>query len=135
MKKELKSEKTIKSTKSKGGAPKKEEEEKKKFRFVAFFNLDGKNRIQKKMSKWGYKNFSTLCHDLLINRQIKVEFTPIFNKETETMFNKIGVNMNQIARNLNSNVLMDPDYLRQMLQEIRADQERIIKNIKELVRP
>lgn len=134
MKKELETEKIIKSKKSRGGAPKKPDQEKKKFRFVAFFNQEEKTKIQKKMTKWGYKNFSTLCHDILIQRQMKVEITPIFSSSAERMFNKIGVNLNQIARNLNSSVLMDPEYLREMLGEIRIAQTTIITKIKEMVR-
>ncbi len=117
--------KKIKSQISRGGAPKKEEENKLKHRFSVQFSPKEKEILNKKLTKYGYKNLNSMVRDWVILDKIKVETTGILSPDLSVKFNSIGNLLNQITRNLNSYVYIDHDFLAQEIDKIEKTQEEI----------
>lgn len=85
-----------------------------------FFSEDEMKIIKKKMEILGIDNFSTYCRKMLIDGYvIKKDYTSL--KELTFEINKIGNNINQIAKNVN----IDNNVSNEQLKEINNKVDEI----------
>jgi hypothetical protein len=89
-----------------------------------------KGLLIKRSKQQGYLTLSAFCRaKILKNREIvKIEVSPEFAEATRKLdyeLNKIGVNLNQVSKRLNTNPVYqftttDREVFRQVLQELKA---------------
>jgi len=85
-----------------------------------FFNKEELDIIDKKMEVLGIDNFSAYCRKMLVDGYvIKKDYTSI--KELIYEINKIGNNINQIAKNVN----IDNNVSKEQLEDINNKVEEI----------
>lgn len=92
-----------------------------------FFRVNEKedDLIKQKMQQLGTKNFGAYARKMLIDGYvIKTDYTTIKNLIKEV--NKIGVNINQVAKKVNeTNRIYDED-----IKELKGDLERVWQLLK-----
>jgi hypothetical protein len=96
---------------------------------LRFTSLE-KQRLMKRTKQEGYLTLSAFCRaKILKHREVtKIEVTPEFVEITGKLdyeLNKIGVNLNQVSKRLNTNPVYqfttaDREVFRQVLQELKA---------------
>jgi hypothetical protein len=96
---------------------------------LRFTSLE-KQRLMKRTKQEGYLTLSAFCRaKILKHREIaKIEVSPEFAEATKKLdykLNKIGVNLNQVSKRLNTHPVYqftseDREVFRQVLQELKA---------------
>lgn len=99
-----------------------------------FFVDEKENKlIQKRMQEANIKNFSTFARFMLVNGQIKqVDFSELTSLKKEV--NKIGVNINQIVKVVNTNDEVSLEELQLILNELKNLNELVMIHLKEMER-
>ncbi|MDY6228794.1 MAG: plasmid mobilization relaxosome protein MobC [Clostridium sp.] len=90
-----------------------------------FVNEEEEKMINEKMQQLGTKNFGAYARKMLIDGYvIKTDYTTIKNLIKEV--NKIGVNINQVAKKVNeTNRIYDED-----IKELKGDLEQVWQLLK-----